>query len=157
MLPAYLTGERQLQGLQVHGPAVYVARPIPTRGFLGIKRNPRIAAWLERHFGLSPDQVVRILDTYGVLAGTRIGLLSWCTRSLIALEGALLSPANIIVFDTFGLDAGTIQPMYGLVQARPNNSAFIHISTTLEAERLCPPGARCLRVEISTHPTRVPA
>ena len=42
LLPHALAGQSPLEGLRVDGPALYIERPLPCRGFLGFLRNPRI-------------------------------------------------------------------------------------------------------------------
>lgn len=153
----YLTGQRAVAGWRVHGTALVAERPLPRRGFLGFTRNPRIGSWMLTEAKLSADQSRRILDTYAVLPATRIGLLSWSLRSILALEVALVLRAQLVVFDTVGLADNTIQDMYTLIHSRLGDQVFVHLTFGADAEHVSFPGGRCIHAQSGKSPQAQPA
>jgi hypothetical protein len=152
-LPHCLTGRNRLEGLQVDGPALYVDRPVPRRGFLGLLRNPRIGSWLASQSSVGSAAGLELLSRYGTRPETRVGRMDWPSRSLIALEAAFLGPARLIIFDTFGLADPSIRDMYGVVARGLRGRAVIHVSLAPEGQRVCYPGGRCVPLRLAVNLT----
>jgi hypothetical protein len=153
MLSHVLVGQTQLEGLRVDGPALYVDRPVPQRGFLGFLRNPKIGSWLVRQPGVASNDALALLSRYDVQPELRIGQMGWNTRSLLALETAFYSPARLIVFATWGLADVSIREMYAVVEAKLRDRAILHVSLAGEVQRACYPGAKCIELALAANRT----
>lgn len=152
-----LTGGITVPGLRVMGTITWAEPALPRRNFLGMVRDPHIGTWLTKEDRLSAAQVQALLQQQQIASNTRIGLLSWTARHLLALEAALARPADVIGFDTSGLDPRGIQQVNDRVQAHLVDRAFLHLSFHPLSDGPCFPGSRCITAPVQLKPQREPA
>jgi len=147
-----LSSGRNAPGLSFLGTATLADRARAKRGFLWLARNPAIVDWLTQSDGVTRDQALEILKRWNEPPGRKIGVMQWNPRTLIGLDAAFRRGANIVVFDTSGNDASTIQAAYDLVASNLSSHAVIYISHHYEADRICFAGARCVKLDLETTP-----
>jgi hypothetical protein len=83
-----------------------------------------------------------MLEQLAIPGNTRVSELPGDLRTRIALEAAWARGAEVIGFTTLGLNP---VPIYRAVESKLAGCPALHLSYPgLNAERVCPPRAKCL-------------
>jgi hypothetical protein len=152
-LLAVLRGEASHPALRWHGSVAYLERPMPRRGWFGRRKDCTAREWLLSEKGLTPAEVVSVLDRAHVSPEMRVGWLGWNERTLLALEACLLRPPDILLFDTAGNDPLGIRRLFDRLADRPAGLAVMYLKTVLDTRSPCYPAKACL--EIAARPLAI--
>lgn len=126
----HLTGVISSANVHLFG-SVRWAAPLRNRrfGLFGLFRPMRVADWLSQVAGAAPMQAHRILQQlHPWERASRIERLAGTPRTLLSVEAAWLSGADVVVFTTAGLDPLGREAVYEAASSHFHHGGAIHLS-----------------------------
>lgn len=150
---AVLTGEKSVDGMRHLSSVRWAAPPRNRYGLSRLFRPMRVSEWFQQVAAVSPSQTQAVLERLSFQGhNCFIGQLAGTTKTLLSLEAAWLSGAQVVVFTTAGLDPLGRQAIFEAVASRLlQGGAALHLSYSFlqngERKRECFPGSSCLEVK----------
>jgi hypothetical protein len=147
-----LTGQRPVPGLHLFGRVAW-ARPATRakKGLAGVLGERKVVDWLNYTGGISWAEAGAIVERLGLCPDWRVSRLPGTPKTLLGLEAAWARGADVVVFETAGLDPVGRQRVQEAISSRLDRCAALHLSYTNHQngrmERDCFPGETCIDLQ----------
>ena len=152
-----LKGDVEHPAIGRRGVHFYMRAASADRGWFGRLKGTTALDWLVKRQGVPLHEAERILKLVDAPPNIRVNWLPLNERMTIALEACLVHPPDLLLFDTFGCAAYTVQSLFDRLATRPSQLALAYLKTNLNYDDYpCLPGAAChVIADLNHQPTAV--